>query len=558
MNGVRGVRPGVNGGPLIAFVVVGSMLAAGIWALAAWWIAAGAVGFALLVVSVPLGGVTVAGRLRDAAVFEFGLAARARRRTTAADLRDVEVNAGTCGIRFTDAALVAMIQLAPDLDLPTVIADKTVYTEDTVPIEVLLPLRRQYGIDIEIDIVTTGQRIRSTGGYGLLYDQLIGPQAVVGDRLTWLVVRLDLERNLPALGRRGQVARTGPAALAGAAHRIANRLRESGIAAHVLPASALAEATMVLHAGVDLADLRERRNQLESSVPGRCVTTFRIDWARLGDAGLDDCWSWNRGRTTVVVGLAGSAAGPAGLVRFVGPPATDPLPGYLRRLPGKQSEALLATLPTEVSAHELVGGRVDSDSAATVLSELDIPIGPNGQILGALNGQPRHQLALPLFDPTRYNPRQRTVDVQAALPVAQQIVLRATAVGANVQVHSARPHRWQQLVSAVGDPASLRLAVDAEGTGGDPAPGAGGRPTIEVFDQVPPHASDAPTTVTISDPGAPRRRSADLTIQQVDTATVEVGIPMRTVRVDLIEPRGETRYLESGAEPGGAIARVES
>ena len=35
--------------------------------------------------------------------------------------------------------LVAMIQLAPNLDLPTVIAEQTIYTEDTVSVERFLP-----------------------------------------------------------------------------------------------------------------------------------------------------------------------------------------------------------------------------------------------------------------------------------------------------------------------------------------------------------------------------------------------------------------------------------
>jgi type VII secretion protein EccE len=95
-----------------------------------------------------------------------------------------------------------MIQLAPNLDLPTVIAERTLYTEDTIPVDALLPMLDQFGIAVDIDIVTTGQRVRSTGSYSMLYDQLIGSHPVVGDRLTWLVVRLDQERNLAALRRR--------------------------------------------------------------------------------------------------------------------------------------------------------------------------------------------------------------------------------------------------------------------------------------------------------------------------------------------------------------------
>jgi hypothetical protein len=145
---------------------------------------------------------------------------------------------------------------------------------------------------------------------------------------------------------------------------------------------------------------------------------------------------------------------------------------------------------------------------------------------------------MPLFDPAPYNPRRRTVDVQAMLPVAQQLVLRATVVGADIEVHTSRPQRWQHLVSAVGDARSLRL-VEA----GDEEPRAGA--TITVFDQLPPQASAAPTTVSIS----PRRGSVDLSIEQVGEAQLDVRIPMRTVRVNLVEPRGETRYFDHGDRP---------
>lgn len=154
-----------------------------------------------------------------------------------------------CGINEADTTLVAMIQLAPNLDLPTVIAERTLYTEDTIPVDMLHPMLDHFGIAVDIDIVTTGQRVRSTGSYSMLYDQLIGSHPVVGDRLTWLVVRLDQERNLAALSKRGPCAVVAPKALATAAHRIAGRLRERGIAAHALPAAALRDATRLLHAG---------------------------------------------------------------------------------------------------------------------------------------------------------------------------------------------------------------------------------------------------------------------------------------------------------------------
>ncbi|WP_329411962.1 type VII secretion protein EccE [Nocardia vinacea] len=543
---------GIERGPFAVAVFGGSLVVTGLWAHTPIWASAVVVTVLLVTVALQVNGRTTSRWLLDWAEYRFGRAARAAVLTDSAEVRDVRVAAGVCGIRAEGTVLTAMIQLAPNLDLPTVIAEKSIYTEDTVPVDALVGLLEQFGLAVDIDIVTTGQRVRSTGNYSMLYDQLIGSHPVVGHRLTWLVVRLDMERNLELLQRRGTVAAVAPKALATAAHRIAGRLRERSIAAHALPATAMVEATRVLHAGVELSDLRETWTCMETSVPGRCVTSFLIDWARLDGAGLDDCWAWNRGRTTLVVSLTDAATGPRALARYVGPPVTNAPPEYLRPLTGMQATALLATLPTGTSIRAVPAEESGNDIAAgELLPELTIAIGPNGQILGSISGQPRHTLALPLFDPARYNPRRRTIDVHADLPVAQQIVLRAMVVGADVEVHSVRPHRWWQLVAAVGDPESLRLAPDADANATVGQAGSGPPPssaTIAVFDNLPPQISTAQTTVTISEPGGPRRRSVDLAINQVSATAVDVSIPMRTVRVDLIEPRGETRYFDSAAE----------
>ncbi|MGX1778175.1 type VII secretion protein EccE [Nocardia brasiliensis] len=562
------IRPcGVERGPLAVLVLCVSVLLIALSARGFWMIGVGTTVALVLTVAMGVNGRTPYHWLSGWIGFRRGYGVRHTELVRVPRLSEVEVAAGVCGIRHAGDVLVAMIQLVPNLDLPTVIADTTIYTEDTVPVSMLLPLRDQYGVSIDLDIVTTGSRTRSTGGYTRLYDQLIGATAVVGSRVTWLVVRLDERHNLAALSRRGPVATVAPGALATAAHRIATRLREQGIGAHPLPAAALSDALRLLHAGVELVDLREQWNCLQSSVAGRVVTSFLVDWARLGPGGLATCWATNRGHTTVVVPVVDEDHPRQVLVRYVGPPIAVGRYGYLRSLSGRQSIALRASLAGAVAVSELVGAH-DSGPAPWP-AELRIPIGPNGQVLGSLEGRPRHALALPLYDPAGYNPRRRTVEVHAKLSVAQQIVLRATAVGAEVEVHTDRPTSWRHLIAAVGDPASLRLVAEhATVTDVDAA-------SIAVFDQVAPRATAAPTTIVISDPGGPRAGGADLVIDQVSGSAVDISMPTRTVRVDLIEPRGETRYLDptpdqreltaahapampGGSTPGGGIRPGET
>ncbi|WP_280425559.1 type VII secretion protein EccE [Nocardia carnea] len=542
---------GVERGPFAVMAIGGSVVLAGLSAYLPLWGAASIVAGLLLTVVVRINGRTPIRWLLDWLEFRTGRAVRAARLAEPLPVRDIEVPAGLCGIAEDGNVLIAMIQLAPNLDLPTVIAEQTIYTEDTISVESLLPMLDHYGIAIDIDIVTTGQRVRSAGSYSMLYDQLIGSHPVVGNRLTWLVLRLDQERNLKMLARRGPCAVVAPKTLATAAHRIAGRLRERGMAAHPLPATAFVDATRLLHVGAELPELTEQWDRLKSPLPGRFVTSFGIDWSQLDESGLDDCWTWNSGRTTLVVSLS-DVDGPRAAVRYVGPAMNEALPDYLRRLPGRQALALRATLPTGISLRALTcDEHAVEEASPEAAANLSVAIGPNGQILGAISGQPRHRLALPLFDPAQYNPRRRAVDVQAQLAVAQQLVLRATVVGADIEVHTNRPQRWRHMVSAVGDARSLRLA-DTEG--GAPESEA----TIAVFDQLPPQVSAAPTTMSISDPGSPRRGSVDLAIEQVGEAQLDVRIPMRTVRVNLVEPRGETRYLDDNDRPPPGVAAMPS
>lgn len=437
---------GVERGPFACAVVGGSVVIAALSGQAPWWVGAIVVVFVIAAVTVRLRGRTPVRWLLDRAGYQMGRASRAGGLSGSDQVRDIRVPAGVCGIRADGDTLIAVIQLAPNLDLPTVIAEHTVYTEDTVRVETLLPMLDQYGVAVDIDIVTTGQRVRSAGSYSMLYDQLIGPNPVVGNRLTWLVVRLDQVRNLPVLAKRGPCAVVGPKALATAAHRIAGRLRERGVAAHALPAEALVDAFSVLHSGIELPEVREAWHCLSTAVPGRVVTSFGIDWSELHDVTLDDCWTWNNGRTTLVVSLSELHDGPRAMVRYVGPAMEDALPDYLRSLPGQQLTAFMATLPTGTSVRDLTRDeRAVAAAPEEAAAKLAVTIGPNGQILGSISGQPRHRLAMPLFDPARYNPRRRSIDVHAELPVAQQIILRATVVGADVEVHTSRPQHWKSL-----------------------------------------------------------------------------------------------------------------
>lgn len=568
MRGVRALRaslPRCDRRQIALAVIGGSVLLSWLSGRAAWWVVLIAAVSVSVIVTIPVLGRTAADWMMAAGRYRFGRGARARRSAAEPVVADMEVASGMCGIHRDGTTFVGMIQLAPNLDLPTVVGESSAYTEDTVPIAALAALLDQYGPVVDIDIVTTGRRIRQVGGYGPLYDQLIGSHPVIGDRLTWLVLRLDAVRNRAVLSRRGPCEVTAPKALAAAVHRIAMRLRQRGTAAHALPAEAMRQAIALLGAGVDIAELTERWGRLESRTSGTCVTSFSVDPNAFGSSGFDEIWTHCPGRTTVVTSLTREAehgspyalphllrTGVPGrqvtavrsLVRYVGPAVPAPPLSGLRPLGGRQADALAATMPTGKScAAAGLGTAVPVDA---IVDKIRTPIGPSGQILGAISGPGRRTLAVPLYDPARYQTRRRTIDVHATLPVVQQIVLRSAVVGADVEIHSNRPERWRQLVSAVGDANALRLAAAGDaGNGLSSGPDADLPTTIAVFDRTNPSATAAHTTIRVTDPGTPSHPSAHLTIDQISDRTMTIRLPRGAVRVDLIEPAGESRYLDS-------------
>lgn len=533
---------GAEGGPIAVAILCGGPALAATFDRTPWWIAVLVATSLAIVVGVPIRGRTLARWSITVLVYRVMRQSRARQREQLPEFRDIQVAAGLCGIGQTDSALVAMVQLAPNLDLPTIIGEKAIYTEDTISVDTLSSLCRQYGLLIDIDIVTTGRRVRQVGNYGDLYNQLIGPRPVVGQRLAWLVLRMDLHRNLEKLRRRGQPVTAAPKALANAAHRVSARLREIGIAAHPLPTEAVREAYQLLQDGIELTTLSERWGRLHSTTAGRTIVMYQ---APIGHSGttLDDLWSQGKDHTTIVVSLRAGHT-PRIMVRYIHPGTANTehnVSADLQLLTGRQSQAFMSTLPTATGAHDVAPGEYES---ATGPTDLQVAIGPSGQVLGSLTGRHDHSLALPLFDPVRYHPRRRTVDIHADLPIAQQIVLRATVVGADIEVHTDRPEQWQRLVNALGDQRSLRLVSEHQAVGEQAAEDTTTPATIVVFDRISPRSTRSSTTVTITAPDQPRRATTDLAIEQVAEAAVEVSIPLRTVRVDLIEPRGETRYVD--------------
>jgi hypothetical protein len=160
-----------------------------------------------------------------------------------------------------------------------------------------------------------------------------------------------------------------------------------------------------------------------------------------------------------------------------------------------------------------------------VPDSLVVPVGPSGVLLGKVGAGNR--LMLPLDDPGEFS----RVHIAAEDSLAKRIVLRLAGAGERVTVHTRDLQRW----------ASLRMPDIAVDSRVRPAAGT----TVSVVDGSVMPAPRPNTLISVGEPGAPYRGSADVLITQIGPATVEVKAAghVYTVEVELF--RAENRYVSS-------------
>jgi type VII secretion protein EccE len=422
------------------------------------------------------------------------------------------------GVRYQDGVAVAAVQLLGKPHTPTLFTGSTsTYTENALNITDLLPLLHQsLGLRIDsLSVVTAGARRRSTGDYPRVYDTLIGTPPYAGKRETWLIVRTSAIDNAEALRWRTSV---GTATLA-AAQRISALMRQQGIRSKVATATDIVE--MERRLGRSALDASNRRWRSVRSDSG-WLTTY---WYQPGDITADklaQAWSARADGIIQNITLFGPDTATATVtatvtVRSAQPP-TAPLSMMLRTLPGEQAQAVAANLCGPMpSLRSIRRGAPDSP--------LVIPIGPSGVLLGKVAGGNR--MMLPLDDAGEFS----RVHIAAEDALAKRIVVRMAGAGERITVHTRNMQRW----------AGVRMPDVAVRDQPKPVSGT----TVSVVDGTLTPAPRPNTLVSVGEPGAPYRGTANVLITQIGPAMVEVTAAghVHTVEVELF--RAENRYVSS-------------
>jgi hypothetical protein len=235
----------------------------------------------------------------------------------------------------------------------------------------------------------------------------------------------------------------------------------------------------------------------------------------------------------LTVRLAATSAGAvsaAAVVRFhTAAPFTHPPLLTLRPMSGRAFSALLASLPlgNRSVALRMSARRLDG-------SNLEIPLAPAGFLVGTTaTGYP---LLLALHDPLALT----RVGLCAEPVVAQSFILRATATGSTVLVHTDHPELWAPIRSEhvlLGDqvidhPGMVTMVVLEGSHAQNPAMAVGER---------------GHTVVSVS---ATPPADADVTLTQNSAGQILLTTPrLSKVPLTILRPRNETQALAHLRDP---------
>ena len=252
---------------------------------------------------------------------------------------------GPVGMRFDGQYAITVIALHGRAFATTELVPDGADTLDTVPLEVVGSLLRQFGgLELHcIDAVSAGSRTAPDGRYTPRYDEIIGDRPAVGERRTWLVLRLCPQGCLKALAYRGDV----PEAVAAATERIRQAAVRAGCRAMTCSAPQLNAATRTLLGGHDVERFEQRWTHLRAG--NDFVTSYRIAGGDLTSRLLNDLWTIRSNMAVTMLRLTRDRDGAvvvSALVRLhTAMPLTHPPLSVLHPLAGQQLSALSSSIP---------------------------------------------------------------------------------------------------------------------------------------------------------------------------------------------------------------------
>lgn len=442
---------------------------------------------------------------------------------------------GPGGLMWDGEFAITMIALHGRQYAPTVLVSEGAESIDAVPLHVCGALLEQFGgLELHsVDTLSIGTRTASDGRFTHRYEETVADRAAVGERRTWLVLRLQPTACLDAMLYRHSVGE----AIQAATERIRQAAVRAGCRAVTCSTEQIRVAMAALLAGHDLADYHERWSDLR--VGDDYVTPYRLSGADLSTRVLNDVWTIRATKAVVLVRMtrhAGTGELRVGALVRVHTPAhlTHPPLSTLQTVPGQAFDALAATLPLGDRSVELPLSTRPLDSAP-----LPVQVGPTGFLHGMaeLSGVP---LLLNWTDPLKFV----RVAIAADLDVVEALVLRATSAGATAEIHTVRPAPWQPICDNV----RISMARNQERSKSATLIVADGPQPQQVLRE---SGERGHALVSVMRPDEALPEDADIRIRQVGPNHIAVETPARPrpMTLGIIRPRNEAHTLNHLLQP---------
>lgn len=522
---------------------------------------------------------------------------RTRRYTTPVGAAvDIRHGNDVYGVRTEGNEAVAVIRIDGHAYEPTFLRGATVaHTVNVLPLHVLVQFMDQPGgLSIVFDIASDGFRVRPEAGYPQLYSTLLAARGAAGQRVTYLIMRLDIRESLPGLVYRHSIG----SAVAAAADRVIKALRQEGVRAEALSAEeqdavltrlslglavpprrpAIVDAELADDDGVGDEDGKgaggedpasdaatavsaqnhvprrhrrraraaarraDRDQRLQPPVevqwslinvqPGY-VTTYYFSPEDITTETFNQMWALPSDHVLHVLMLRkrGDEVVVSAMVRTNDPrPPKAPPTLFLNTLPGEQYVAALRAAPVSSPSLPL--------PTRPLTADIEVAVGSTGVLVGAAlrddksgSAEVRRDDLVMWALTDPQRPTRITMDTSDFY--VRQLLIRAAATGERIAMFSRDPQRWY----SVSQP---NIAVV------EPGRRAEFVPTIIVND----HAAVAPpmglasTVITV---GRVTDTVPDILFQQTSAATVRVRTAARTLDIAIVEFRQEQTWTGTAA-----------
>ncbi|WP_067895075.1 type VII secretion protein EccE [Nocardia vaccinii] len=532
---------GANRRPLLGRITLSNLLAAQLLGLVValvvlavrlpGWYALGAAIVAGLLLLIPFGKRTIASWI--ATIWRFST----QREYEIGDTIDFRGPDGrSLGLFWEGSRVVAVVEVLPPRGGLTRIDRSTVHASHLLPMPELAQCLNQHDILLSgIDIISHGHRSRSGTPAGPIYESLLGPLPATAHRTVWLAISFDALACPDAADRRGGGTEGACRAVTVATQRIVRALEDADCYSRVLTAPEIRQAVLQISTGIDPRTLTHRWRYAEL---GNGVNIgAAVDPKRLGSDLLAQLWVPPSRGTTVAVRLRPGSSAETVNIGAAWRLTAREMPEQIKRkgmvsMSGRHRQNLLAHFP--IGIPDVDDTVPVAEFPIDVIDALHLPSSGCGQLIGS--DAEGNGVAIRLV-----GQGISTVYVAGELYLAQQLVFRALAVGERILVRTDRPGAWEQLVSTIGNPERLTIAVETHQSDASF--------TAAVVDGVlapAPHAGVTTIYVTGDPMGWPATKP-DLQIHQPGAIGNHVILRTGTTQVDLslVSIPRESTYIGS-------------